>query len=240
MDQPEYSSEDLELTLDRLDEAHNYTHWIAELIRPHLKGNVLEVGAGIGSVSALIRSAATTLTICEPHHGSFTALKQRFGEDPCVSVLALPVDALAEQTDLVNTFDAVVLVNVLEHIADDAVAVHSLHQMLRPGGELIIYVPAFNALMSPFDRRIGHHRRYRRGVMRALFPSNSWDLHTLHYVNAPGFVLWWLGMRILKMSPATSRATGIFDRYCVPAIRAIETRIAPPVGQSLFAVARKV
>jgi hypothetical protein len=93
--------------------------------------------------------------------------------------------------------------------------------------------------MSEFDRKIGHHRRYRRASLTAVLPTEHWQIDTIRYVNAPGFFLWWLGMRILKLSPATSPLTKIFDRYAVPVIRRIETSVTVPFGQSLFAVAHK-
>jgi len=244
-----FTSEDLARTLDRLDDAHNYAGWIADLITPHLVPYVLEVGAGIGSMSALIRPHTTTLVICEPHGASMSALQQRFGDDPAITLWSHEVSELPElprsdescpdQSDSDESgFDAVVLVNVLEHIENDAEAVASLHRMLKPGGRLILFVPAFSALMSEFDRKIGHHRRYRPASLTAVLPLQQWQIHTMRYINAPGFFLWWLGMRILKLSPATSPLTKLFDRYAVPVIRRIETRYAMPFGQSIFAVAQ--
>jgi SAM-dependent methyltransferase len=238
-----FTSEDLARTLDRLDDAHNYAGWIADLITPHLGPYVLEVGAGIGSMSALIRPHTTTLVICEPHAASMSALQQRFGDDPAIRLWSHQVSELPdlprtdETSNCESGFDAVVLVNVLEHIENDAEAIANLHRMLKPGGRLILFVPAFNALMSDFDRKIGHHRRYRRASLTTVLPEHQWQIHTMRYTNAPGFFLWWLGMRILRLSPATSPLTKLFDRYAVPVIRRIETRFAMPFGQSIFAVA---
>ena len=52
-------------------------------------------------------------------------------------------------------------INVIEHIADDVAALAQLRELLRPGGKLVIFVPAFPMLYSEMDRRIGHFRRYR-------------------------------------------------------------------------------
>ncbi len=236
-----FTSEDLARTLDRLDDAHNYAGWIADLITPHLGPQILEVGAGIGSISALIKPHTTTLVICEPHAASMTALQQRFGDDPAITLWSHEVSELPDlpRSDR-SGFDAVVLVNVLEHIENDDEAVANLHRMLKPGGRLILFVPAFNALMSDFDRKIGHHRRYRTASLTAVLPPQKWQIHTMRYINAPGFFLWWLGMRILKLSPATSPLTKLFDRYAVPVIRRIETRLTVRFGQSLFVVANKI
>lgn len=235
---PGFTSEDLARTLDRLDDAHNYADWVAALITPHLSGRVLEIGAGIGSMSARIRPHADTLVIGEPHHESYLALTRRFDGDHSVTVTADELSSIAVNEDA-ERFDAVVMVNVLEHIADDLAAATHLHHLLHPGGRLIIFVPAFEALMSNFDRRIGHHRRYRRSSLERALPHTHWQIDTMHYVNAPGFVLWWLGMRILRLNPATSPATRLFDRYVVPRLRTIETWRTPPCGQSLFVVAHK-
>lgn len=67
-----------------------------------------------------------------------------------------------------NFCDAVVMLNVLEHIEDDAAALEQVHRMLNPGGTLVLEVPSSPSLYDNFDRLVGHFRRYTMGdlVMR--------------------------------------------------------------------------
>jgi SAM-dependent methyltransferase len=228
-----YSSSELAGTLNKLAAASNYADWISDLITPHISGQVLEIGAGLGTISSRLIPHADHLYLAEPHPTSFSGLTARFASHASVTVSS---EELPNLTDL----HSVVMVNVLEHIRDDAATVDKIHHMLAPGGKLILFVPAFPALHSRFDDHIGHHRRYRKASLLKVLPEEAWKIDTMCYVNAPGFFLWWLGMRVLKLSPADSAMTAIFDRYAVPVIRAIESRLTPPFGQSIFAVVRKL
>ena len=60
----------------------------------------------------------------------------------------------------------------------------------------------------------------------------------LHYVNAPGLLAWFAGMRVLRMTPQDGPTVRLWDRFVVPAARAVEGRVRLPFGQSVFAVGR--
>jgi SAM-dependent methyltransferase len=76
------------------------------------------------------------------------------GEGVCGSATALPfADA---------TFDVVAAFDVVEHCEDEALAVAELARVLRPGGRLLLSVPAYEWAWSDHDVRAGHHRRYTR------------------------------------------------------------------------------
>ncbi|MEO6351447.1 MAG: methyltransferase type 12, partial [Candidatus Limnocylindrales bacterium] len=110
--------------------------------------------------------------------------------------------------------------------------------LVRPGGAVVVFVPAVGAAMSTLDRRIGHVRRYSAKSLQAAFGAAGLDVERLHYVNAPGLVAWFVGMRLLGMDPHEGRLLSAWDRLVVPVARAVETRLRPPIGQSLFGVGR--
>ncbi|MEK7404282.1 MAG: class I SAM-dependent methyltransferase [Acidobacteriota bacterium] len=66
-------------------------------------------------------------------------------------------------------FDAVVLLNVLEHVEDDLAAVRQVYRILKPGGVAVVEVPAGPHLYDVYDRQLLHYRRYRMGDLTALF-----------------------------------------------------------------------
>lgn len=228
-----FTSPELARTLERLADTPNYSDWIARLVTPYIEGRVLEVGAGIGTISLKLAAQASHLYLAEPHQESFERLAERLGGQDRTSLLRSDFAGLSDLADL----QAVVMINVLEHIEDDAGAVNRIGGMLAADGKLVMFVPAFPALYSKFDREIGHFRRYRLASMRALLPDSSWHVEALHYVNAPGLILWWLGMRVMNLSPASSAATAMFDRWVVPGLSRLEAVVHPPFGQSIFAVA---
>jgi SAM-dependent methyltransferase len=130
-------------------------------------------------------------------------------------------------------------VNVLEHIEDDAEFLRQLAEHLRPGGRLLIFVPAFETLYSDFDRAIGHHRRYRLSTMATTVDKAGLEVADVRYVNSVGAVAWWMMVKQLRQTPARTAAVKLYDRAIVPALRRREARRPPKFGQSVFCVARK-
>jgi XTP/dITP diphosphohydrolase len=228
------ADEELAETLDSLDGADNYARWIFDLLEPHLGPRVLEVGAGHGTFTDMLaRERRVMATELSPR--CIEVLRQRFVGRPEVEVLASDVSGAG----LHGPYDAAVLINVLEHIDDDGQALRELASALRPGGRLILWVPAFEALYSDFDRRIGHRRRYRLGELRAKLTAAGLDPVDLRYVNSVGAVAWWVAARHLRMNPTSRRNSSLFDRFAVPVVRRVESRVRPPFGQSVFAVATR-
>ena len=109
---------------------------------------------------------------------------------------------------------------------------------MRPGGAVVVFVPAFPFAMSRFDRAIGHYRRYTVESARKAFTAAGMALEDVRYVNAPGLLAWTIGMRLLRMTPREGLVLRSWDRAVVPAARRLEKRWRPPFGQSVLAVGR--
>src|SRR5262245_2220662 len=146
------SDAELSSVLSVLEGADTYADWIYELIQPYLGDRVLEVGAGHGALTERLRHGSH-VTATDLSKRCIDELAARFAGDANVEVLQADVAALGAAR---REFDSVVLVNVLEHIDDDAAALGELRDVLRPGGRICVFVPAFEGLYSDFDRRIGH------------------------------------------------------------------------------------
>jgi SAM-dependent methyltransferase len=220
--------------LDALTEATNYADWIVALAAPHLGGEILEVGAGHGTVTdRLIRHGRVTASDLSPRCAD--VLRERYVGDGRVEVLCGDVDEALTG----RSFDSVVLVNVLEHIADDAAALRTIHAGLRAAGTVVLFVPAFMALYSNFDRMVGHHRRYRRDDLANEVAIAGFEVVECRYVNAVGAVAWWVVARQLGRFPKSRRSMRAYDRTVVPAVRAVESRWTPPFGQSVLCVGRR-
>jgi len=117
-------------------------------------------------------------------------------------------------------------------------ALRAASGLVRPGGSVVMLVPAFPLAMSDLDRRVGHYRRYTTKTLRAVFGQAGLAVHRLHYVNAPGLPAWIVGMRLLRMTPGDGRLLRVWDRLVIPTARRAESRWTPPFGQSVFAVGR--
>jgi 2-polyprenyl-3-methyl-5-hydroxy-6-metoxy-1,4-benzoquinol methylase len=228
------ADEELADTLDNLDDAVNYAAWIYSLMAPYLGRRVLEVGAGHGTLTDRLLDGRT-VTATDVSSRCVSILEDRYAGNERVTVVEADVD----DAPALGQFDSVVLVNVLEHIADDARALRSLEKALDAGGALVLYVPAFEALYSDFDRRIGHHRRYRAEQLEALVTEAGLEVVDLRYVNLVGAVAWWVFATKLGQTPTQKWSALAFDRAVVPFVRRIERLWPPPFGQSILCVARR-
>jgi len=224
---------ELEETLDNLDGADNYAAWIFEQVNPHLGKEVLEVGAGHGTFTGLLSTSSARVVATDVSERCAGILRARFADDPRVTVLQGGTAAVAG----LPPFDSAVLINVLEHIEDDDGALRELSVTLKPGGRLILWVPAFELLYSDFDRKIGHYRRYRVAGLKAQLSSAGYEVTDIRYVNSVGALAWLVVARLLHRAPTGGLSVKIYDSYFVPVLKRVEGRWGTPFGQSLFAVA---
>lgn len=225
----------LAATLADLDSATgNYARWIVGMCTPHLGSRVLEIGAGHGTMTRLLASDARHVTASDLSERCVQELRVRFDGNPWIDVIHGDSHALGPAE-----YDSAVLVNVLEHIDDDVAALASIRNSLRPGGRVCIFTPAFEGLYSEFDRKVGHHRRYRHSTLAMCLDRAGYRIVDIRYVNLPGAFAWWLIARQLRITPTHSGLAGVYDRFVVPLTRRIETRVNPPFGQSLFAIGER-
>jgi len=220
--------------LEDLAGAVNYHAWLVSLVEQHLGDNALEIGSGTGEYGATLSARGHSLTVSEAFGPSLIRLNERFAGDERVAARELVVPSVES-----GYYSSVIAFNVLEHIPDDVAAVASMARLVRPGGAIMLFVPAFALLMSDYDRQVGHQRRYRSVGLRRLLKDAGLSVEHLHYVNAPGFFAWFVGMRLLKGRPKDGPALRAWDRYVMPPARRLETQHRPPFGQSLFVVARR-
>jgi SAM-dependent methyltransferase len=221
--------------LEDLTEAVNYRHWLASLAAPYLGDDPIEIGSGIGDYAAeWLDAAVPRITVTETHDDRLKILHERFVDDDRVEVrrLTLPVDEAGEHS-------AAVALNVLEHIPDHVGAIRSVSRMLRPGGHVVLIVPAFEFAMSKFDRTIGHERRYTRALAGEVLTAAGLEIEELHYINPLGLMSWYVVCRLLGSYPRNGVMLRTYDRAVIPVVRRLERRWRPPFGQSVFAVGRK-
>jgi SAM-dependent methyltransferase len=139
-----------------------------------------------------------------------------------------------------RSFDRTVCLNVLEHIEDDVGALGVLRECLKPGGRLLLLVPAHPSLYGPMDRMAGHHRRYTRGMLRRRMEAAGLAPVKVRYINPVGGLGWWVNARFGQPSslsdPSINRQILWFDRYVQPISRILSPLSSRWFGQSLWAV----
>lgn len=210
------------------------THWkdyYYQMIRRYLGPTVLEVGAGIGG---------TTRVLCRQRHDRWLCLEP----DPVLvdefkSAVDLPAVCEIRQSILADlppdeTFDAILYIDVLEHIEDDYEEIQQVAAHLNPGGFLVILSPAHQWLFSPFDQAIGHYRRYTRSSLKQLAPQGL-TLMSIKYLDSVG-LLASLSNRFLRQKMPTVSQIKLWDRWMVPVSRLLDQLLNYTIGKSVVGV----
>lgn len=216
--------------------ARSYNRWIMQFLRPHLGAVVVEVGAGTGSYTKeLLTACPERLIAIEPSTHLFPQLEETL-RDTGVETRHTTLGGAAHE--IAGQADAVVYINVLEHIADDAAEIRDAARVLKPGGKLAVFVPALPWLSSRFDREVGHQRRYRRGEIVDLINANGLRVVEARYFDMLGIVIWFLAMRLLGMRMGVGRVR-LYDSVLVPVARFLDRVAGPPLGKSLIVIAQR-
>lgn len=220
--------------LELFQEAVNWKRYWATQVRRYLGPSVLEVGAGLGANTLLLASSAQRRWHClEPDQ----QLAQRIEEavaagrlpENC-SVQAGTIDDLPES----QGFDAVIYVDVMEHIEADLQEFSKASKRLSLGGYLVILAPAHQALFSPFDAAIGHYRRYNCSTLRALGAPGDLHLVTLRYLDSVGLAASAVNRVLLKSDMPTQKQIRFWDRLMVPLSRVIDPLTGYTLGKSIL------
>lgn len=217
-------------TLDLFQQTPQLNRWIFDRLRPWCGRRVMEVGAGIGSITELL-SDRELVVATETERAFLERLRVRFAGRPSVVVQGLDLENIEVDSLRVHQLDTVVCVNVLEHIRNDRGALERLREVMGPGGRLLLYLPALPWLYGSLDRGLRHHRRYARRPLEELLHGTGWRILHLSWMNVLGIPAWFLNSRLLGRKMLPSRQVALYDKL-TPLLR-IEERLRPTFGMSL-------
>jgi len=225
--------------LELFAQATNWKNYLYNLLRPHLGRTILEVGAGIGGTTFFLAKHAA--------HDNWTCLEpdSRFADiltNKIVSGL-LPGYCSAVQGTLQSfkpglLFDTVLFIDVLEHIEDDRSELERAISCLSSNGRLIILSPAFNLLFSPFDKSVGHFRRYSKRMFIERCPSNSVILSS-SYIDSFGFFASLANKVALRHNLISLQQVMFWDRFLVPISVLFDSLFGSFFGKSILTVYKK-
>jgi 2-polyprenyl-3-methyl-5-hydroxy-6-metoxy-1,4-benzoquinol methylase len=209
-----------------------------ETIQPYCKGNILEIGSGIGNISQYFIKSGSQITLSDTENFYAQSLKDRF---PSTNILTIDLDRpdfFLEYKKLAARFDTVFLLNVIEHIRDDEKAVNNCSYLLKNGGRLIILTPAYPFLYSKIDKGLHHYRRYTKTALKNLVSKNGLILETMHYFNALG-IGGWIIAKILGDKKIAAGKMKVFN-HLTGLARLIDKLFLRKAGLSIIAVASKM
>jgi 2-polyprenyl-3-methyl-5-hydroxy-6-metoxy-1,4-benzoquinol methylase len=220
-------------------EAANWRAYWQRQVSGFLGRQVLEVGAGIGSV---------TRSLCGPDTSRWVALEPdpemaaRLGEEvrdgglpPTCEIRCATTSDLASD----EIFDTALYIDVLEHIEDDTAEVARVCRHLAPGGHLIVLAPAHQALYTPFDAAIGHFRRYAMRRLLAVAAEGTTPRRT-RYLDSVGLLASLANRLLLHSANPTRGQILLWDRWMVPLSRCLDPLFGYRCGKSALVIWQKV
>jgi SAM-dependent methyltransferase len=215
--------------------AQNWKRYYGAYLQPHLKGAILEVGAGLGGTTASLCDGTQDQWVClEPDPELSSQIDEQLSSDAlpsccrsiCGTIESLPSD---------SAFDSILYIDVIEHIEDDAAELSRAAEWLKPGGHLLIVVPANQWLFSPFDEAVGHFRRYSRKRLAAAVPNELVKVRNI-YLDSVGMCASAMNRFALKQTEPSLSQVQFWDRTIVPVSRILDRLLLYSIGKSVLGI----
>jgi len=209
-------------------------------LQPQRTWRILEVGAGTGAnLSVLAEIGAAQVVACDMAPDALRYARITNVEFARADACRLPFAS--------GSFDLLLAADEIEHRDDDTAALCEFVRVLRPGGHLVLTVPAFPALWGPQDIVAEHRRRYRRGPLLDLIARAGLPVHTCFHFNYLLFAPIWAARKALlamkvRVSSENVINTNLMNRLLTRVFFA-DVDAAPllraPFGVSICLVATK-
>jgi 2-polyprenyl-3-methyl-5-hydroxy-6-metoxy-1,4-benzoquinol methylase len=232
----EIDQEGLEI-LSVIEKADRFNEWMYRTIAPHCKGKILEIGSGIGNISQFFIADKQEIVLSDLRDNYCDILRNKFN-NPVMKMDLVHPDFDNEYAGAIGTFDTLFALNVVEHIKDDLLAIGNCKKLLKPGGTLIILVPAYQFLFNNFDVELEHFRRYTQKSLKAVIVKNNLRITKLFSFNFIGIFGWFVSGKILREKSIPEGQMSLFNKL-VPICKIADFLTFNQMGLSVICIATK-
>lgn len=223
--------------LSGLKHAKNLNFWIGKTLRPYLGDRVLEVGAGIATLtSQFIPREVYVATDANPHCLQYLQ-SFSFGK-PYLHVLHLNSSDAEHFDGLEAKFDTALVVNVLDRVVDDQAVLRNVWSTLEPGGRALVFVPQNPALFGELDKALGRRNRYTRAKLEESLRNTGFEIEEILDFNRFSVPGWWVNGKLLRRNKISRLQLKAAD-VAMPLLSCID-KVYPWRGLSLIGIAKKV
>jgi SAM-dependent methyltransferase len=203
------------------------------------KAKILEVGCGTGHNLAMLK-AFGTLDASELDFCARALASKRLGAD--VKEAKLPDLSMFPR----DKYDLVALLDVLEHVPDDVASLKAILKRLKPGGALLVTVPANPWMWSAHDVAHHHFRRYSKRELARVFREAGFEIQLLSFFNSllfPLIAAARIAGKVMKRESADDQLPSAPVNAALETVFSAEAgmigRVPMPFGVSLVAVVRR-
>jgi 2-polyprenyl-3-methyl-5-hydroxy-6-metoxy-1,4-benzoquinol methylase len=224
--------------LETLSTADRFNDEVWSRVQSFIGTDILEVGMGIGIFTEKLLARGKVFGV-EIVPEFVAEARRRLGARPGLESLVADIGG-ADLPDSLRgrAFDTIVCMNVLEHIENDRGTLSRFLGLLKPGGKLVLVVPAHQCLFNPLDSHDGHFRRYERSDLNEKLKTAGFTVVHESTFNLFGILGWFLNGTILRRKDLPAGQMGLFNK-AAPLLFWLENLLGPPVGLSLLAVGAK-
>jgi len=223
--------------LDVLAETPNFNRWMADTVRPFLGGTVMEIGAGIGNLTRHLAPRRKRYIATDIDQEHLARLRNRLHHRPNLEVARCDLTAAADFAPYAAQMDAVVCLNVVEHVDDALGGLRNLHATLKPGGTAVVLVPQGQWAYGTLDRVLGHVKRYSKSELVRRMEQAGFQVEKVIEFNRVTLPGWFVSGRLLRRVTFSRFQLAVFD-HLVWLWRRVD-RFLPWGPTSLIAIGRK-
>jgi 2-polyprenyl-3-methyl-5-hydroxy-6-metoxy-1,4-benzoquinol methylase len=223
--------------LNVIEKADSFNEWMYDIISPYCNGRILEVGSGIGNISNFFILDDKEIILSDLRENYCTILKGKYN-NPVLKIDLVHPNFDTEYHFLVETFDSVFALNVIEHIENDVLAIANCKKLLKKEGVLLILVPAYQWLFNNFDKELEHFRRYNDEKLENILKINQLKIIKTFSFNVIGILGWFLSGNILKKKTIPEGQMGLFN-LLVPIFKFVDKITFRKIGLSVICISIK-
>ncbi|HJP90508.1 MAG TPA: glycosyltransferase [Pyrinomonadaceae bacterium] len=222
--------------LSGLKHARRLNFWIGKTLRPFIGDRVLELGAGIATLTNQfiprdLYVAADSNPHCLRYLQSFS-----FGK-PYLHVIHMDPSDPEHFDGLQEKFDTALVINVLDRVVDDQKVLKNVWSALQPGGRALVFVPQNPHLFGELDTALGRRQRYTRAQLEQSLTAAGFQVQEIFDFNRLSVPGWWFNGKLLRRNKISRLQLKAVD-VAMPVLSRID-KVSPWKGLSLIGIATK-
>ncbi|MFA5014528.1 MAG: class I SAM-dependent methyltransferase [Actinomycetota bacterium] len=223
------------------EKCENFYLWIFKEIKPYIRGDILEIGAGLGNFSEILvkNYNDNKIILSDVDKTYLSILSDKFKDNENIKIEFLDLNSPGEFKEKDYKIDTCIAINILEHIKDDVSAITGIYDILNRNGSLILLLPTYKFLYNIIDKKIEHYRRYTKKEIIQKVENTGFKIEKIFYFNFVAIFGWIFNGSILKKSIINKNILSLYNKL-IPLFKFIDRYLLfRKIGISLIVILNK-